>query len=307
MAIYRKMKALGTEIVFCFLSYPGSVKEDFQEIRKIVIDFENRFSRFKKNSELNKFNRSSNSFQASALFLEVIKLAKKFFKETGGLFDPTISKTLVSLGYDKSFEKGCNLKAANNNFKIDFNLVNYHSNGLLTKSKEVDVDLGGIAKGFLVDYLVKFLKKKKYGSFLVSAGGDLYVQKGNRAEKDLEIDLENPKNHQKSLGVLKIKTKKLAIATSGVYSRKWQVNGQTVHHLIDPRTKKAVKNEILSVTVLTNSVTKADVLAKTILILGIKQGLDFMAKKADAEVIIVDKNLQIVQSSRGDNYLFDII
>lgn len=308
MAFYKKIKALGTEIEFYFSNPTNLIVQDFRELKKIIKNFEKTFSRFKKGSELSKLNSSQKPFAVSDQMLKVLVLAKKYFKTTRGVFDPTISRTLVNLGYNNSFEKITNTTLTKERFVINFDLVKINqSKKNVIKDPRVDIDLGGIAKGFLVDLLVKFLKDRGYQNFWLSAGGDMYLSGKNSDQLDFEVDLENPLDCQNALALLTLKTDKLAIATSGVVTRKWSNNDKSLHHLIDPRTKKPVKNNILSVTVLTNSVTRADVIAKTVLILGIKDGLLFARKQKGAEVIIVDNKLNIICSNKLKSCRIDII
>jgi thiamine biosynthesis lipoprotein len=308
MAFYKKIKALGTEVEFYFSNPTDLSAQDFKELKKIVSDFEKTFSRFKKDSELSRLNYSSKPFIVSSQMMTVLNLAKKYFKTTKGIFDPTIAKTLINLGYNQSFEKVVDGDLKKEKFLINFDLVKINKKKhLVSKDSLVDLDLGGIAKGFLVDYLVNHLASRGYSNFWLSAGGDMYLQGLNSDAAAFKIDLENPVDKQQTLALLTLNYPKLAVATSGVLTRKWFNGDKMVHHLIDPRTKKPAKNKILSVTALTDSVTRADIIAKTVLILGIKEGLLFAGRQKGVELIIVDNKLNIILSNKLKSCRVDII
>lgn len=66
---------------------------------------ERTLSRFRPESELSRLNHAAGKpFFASALLYEVLSVADRYCKETGGLFNPYLGGVLAGLGYDRSFE-----------------------------------------------------------------------------------------------------------------------------------------------------------------------------------------------------------
>lgn len=98
--------------------------------------------------------------------------------------------------------------------------------------------------------------------------------------------MENPKNPEEDIFLLKTNGERLAIATSGIIKRRWKKGKRNVHHIIDPRTGMPVENGIMSVTTLAPNTQDADVFAKTVLILGEEEGLEFIESRPGAECII---------------------
>jgi len=81
-----------------------------------------------------------------------------------------------------------------------------------------------------------------------------------------------------------------AVATSTSMKRKWIVNGEWKHHLIDPRTGQSSESEILSATIAAPTAVEADVWAKTVLLLGEEQGKEWIKEKWTQAVLINRKN-----------------
>ncbi len=135
------------------------------------------------------------------------------------------------------------------------------------------IDLGGIAKGFIVDKGIEILKREGITSAIINAGGDLYcIGKGR-------IGIRDPKNENAIVGVFEIENQ--AVATSGDYERPG--------HIFDPRTGKTVEKRFKSVTVVADSCSKADALATALFVLDIKKGISLIENIENAECAVIDE------------------
>ncbi len=131
--------------------------------------------------------------------------------------------------------------------------------------RDVEIDLGGIAKGWIVKEAAGLLHQ--YSDVCgVSAGGDILFIGQPDDGLGWDVYLEDPRDPAQMLAQLNIPSG--AIATSSVLKRSWRQDGKPRHHLIDPRTGEPAQTEWLSVTVIYPDIIAADVHAKTILIGG---------------------------------------
>ncbi len=154
------------------------------------------------------------------------------------------------------------------------------------------VDLGGIAKGWTVDYAGQ--KLKDFSGFAIDAGGDILLG-GKRADGSLwPIGVVDPFNLQENLTVLELSD--CAICTSTTTRRRWRLDGFSGHHLIDPRHGKPADSAVVSVTVIADSAARAEVIAKTALILGPDEGMQFIHSQTGAQGIIVLNNGVLLRS-----------
>jgi thiamine biosynthesis lipoprotein len=92
-----------------------------------------------------------------------------------------------------------------------------------------------------------------------------------------------------------------AIATSGTNRRRWQYKGEDHHHIIDPLQKTSAKTDVVQVTVIAPRAVDADVFAKTLLILGLKKGLEF-AEKNCIPALFVGENKKITSNVLFQKY-----
>lgn len=312
MEAYKTIKALGTEVEFYLQSdIVRDLNSDLLELEEVVTNFEKSFSRFLLTSELSLFNETSDSFWASAELIDILLVARDFYHSTGGIFNPSILPNLERVGYDKSFNfiapddsRDVVVPEETNN---NFDLLNIDiANNLITKPGNLKIDLGGIGKGYIVDLLAAKLTQKGYQNFWISAGGDMYLSGLTNDKKEYEVGIQNPLKLDKDIAKLKVSKTHMAIATSGVAKRQWRRKGKIYNHVIDPRTSNSVSGDLLAVTVISDKAVKSDVFAKTVLILGKEQGLEFINKQENTEALIIDKNLEFSMSSNMDEYLIKI-
>jgi thiamine biosynthesis lipoprotein len=258
---------------------------DIEEVYKYLKDFEVKFSRFIKNNELDIFNQTEGEPVVSTELAEILETAQVYKDITNGVFDINILPDLINEGYVASIDKGFN-----------------ESWGLAETKKGKSIDLGGIGKGFSIDKANQMLARK-YKDFCIEIGGDMYVA-GTDILKKYDfwaIEVEDPTDQTKSIDTLLVKDK--GIATSGINRRKWIKDNKPKNHLIDPSTKESVNNGIVAVTVIGSNATYADVMAKSILIMGIPLGLDF-ADKHEIPAIIVDNYNKSIFSDSIKKYVW---
>src|SRR5512141_785285 len=97
-----EFRAMNTDILLA-AEGQGWARQGLEATRLFIDDCERRFSRFLPNSELSKLNRSAGKwFTASADLLDMLGQSLDFYRETRGLFDPSILPDLKRAGYDRS-------------------------------------------------------------------------------------------------------------------------------------------------------------------------------------------------------------
>jgi thiamine biosynthesis lipoprotein len=244
--IGRRFTAMGTEIEALLDADESAettvaldrVESDFERLEQIL-------SRFRPDSELARLNSEGRLDNASSDLVRVLELALAARDDTGGLFDPTVHDALVAAGYDRSFDELPEHRAAPAEGAACGGSVRIEGTTIKLEAG-TRVDLGGIGKGYAVDRACDLLALA--GPCLVNAGGDLAVRGGTwpvGVTDDVTLELRRG-----------------AMATSGRDRRRWLAAGEELHHLIDPATGKPAQGEFLRVTVVAESATAAEVLAK---------------------------------------------
>ena len=239
---------------------------------KVFIDeCEQRFSRFLPASELSQLNRSAGSWlSVSNELMEMLQLSMKFYRETNGIFDPSILPDLKQTGYDRSMDEirsdgaTVNLCSSKRTSRSAFDEIRLDlADNKVLLPHDMEIDLGGIAKGWIVEKAARLLNI--YAEVCaVSAGGDMLFIGHPLDGPGWEVYVEDPRDSAQMLALLHIESG--AVATSSVAKRIWHQGEWQRHHLIDPRTAEPAVTKWLSVTVIAPELLVAEVYAKAILI-----------------------------------------
>jgi thiamine biosynthesis lipoprotein len=262
--------AMGTTIAL--LLPPAASEQATQRVADLFATWETALSRFQPDSELSRLNAQvGKPVVVSPLLLRVLTAALEAAEATRGIYDPTLLRQLVTLGYDRSFDALPRSLPATSalvvggggwrGIQID------RGKRLVMVPEGAQLDFGGIAKGMAVDAALDLLREQGVTAALVNAGGDLGVI-GTPPALD-HWPVQTPTGEVVAL-------REGAMATSGVGRRQWVQGGQRRHHLIDPRTGASAQSGLWSVTVAADRCMQAEVAAKTALILGAEAGATFL-------------------------------
>lgn len=313
--ITEQFRAMGTEVSVCFLGVKNDIAQrEIDKIKERIIEFEKRFSRFIKDSELSEINNTCGKFQASEEMMDMLKEVMKYHLATKGIFDPTVICALESIGYDRSFDKVIVDQPEKNEFDAGLHKEKFEKRGRLSEMvidekdgqvvmpDELRIDLGGMGKGYIADKIAQDILSRGFENFWISAGGDIFLS-GKDGGENWRVGVQNPKDLENDLANIDVADRNMAIATSGIMKRRGEKIGLKWHHIIDPQTGLPVENDILAVTIIAPSVLEADVFAKTVLILGKEEGAKLINEKKDVEGLIIDKDLNILLSDNMYRYL----
>lgn len=253
-------------------------------------------SRFLKDSELSLLNKQiEKEVPVSDELFFILQKALQFYLETKGLFNPGILAALENNGYSQSIEKikGREIAAQTQPMSTAARFQPFHLDEQKhTVILHTAVDLGGIAKGWVVDRAAELLVKRGYG--FVNAGGDIRIF--GTLPRPLNVGIEDPFDRSKMIDAIQVKSG--AVATSTSVKRSWRVNGENKHHLIDPFTGKPSASSIISSTVTAPTATEADVWAKVTLLSGEEKGRIWIAHKG-AKAILINKSRAIWKGEKN--------
>ena len=281
--------------------------EGFEAAESFIHTSEQRFTRFSERSELTHLNRSAgNWFHASHDLFEIVSDSIFYFRKTHGLFDPSILPDLKRAGYDRTLDEVRRL-GTDDPHPVDrftgssstFDLIQLDaSTSSIILPAGLQVDLGGIAKGWIAERAARLLSQCAVAC-AVSAGGDMFLIGTPEGMDHWEVELEDPRNPSQSITTLRVGQG--AVATSSVAKRVWQQGTVSRHHLIDPRSHEPVETDWLSVTVVTPQMLAAEAFAKAALIGGAEFAQQAIAQDPDLTILAVDKMGQLLDIQEMEN------
>lgn len=252
-------------------------------------DLSSKFNIYDSNSEVSRLNTAfpGKSIELSPELADVLHHAVTANKLTDGYFDITV-RPLVLLWKEI---KNKDILPSDETIRHARDLVGFSNlsilkSNLIIKKQGISVDLGGIAKAYILQNTVDKLKQNGIVSGIVNIGGDLYAWGERSNGKRWRIGIQHPRDKNAFLKILKLKNQ--AVLTSGDYERFFIRNGKRYSHIINPFTG-IPDSDIISVTVITDDIMAAD---------GLSAGLTAMGSKKALKKII-----QLKKEIPGTKYL----
>ena len=157
--------------------------------------------------------------------------------------------------------------------------------GIIFTVEGLELDLGGIGKGYAVDRACDLLRERLVVAGIVNAGGDLRLWGQKPGGDPWVVGIQDPRRRDRVTSRLTITDR--AVATSGDYERKFESGGRVYNHILDPDTGYPADG-VRSVTVVAGTAEEADAYATGIFVMGPGDGRRFLEEHPDIEGIIVD-------------------
>ena len=283
-------RAMGTDVEL--LGLPALPLHVVDQVEARFLEVEAALSRFRPDSDLSRLNRSGgHAFQASPLLLTVLRAALDAAARSDGAFDPTLIDAVEAAGYDRSFYHMHGVgKASAALPRGRYSDVEIAHSGCIFLHNGVRVDLGGFAKGWTVDTCEELMVRCE--SWVINAGGDLLARGPGPTGEGWLVGIEDPFDTSRDVGVILVRD--AAIATTSRMRRRWITASGPAHHIIDPRTGRPADTGLASVCVIASTAAEAEVLAKTLFLLGPRAGPRAVASGlAAGAVFIRDDGLDI--------------
>lgn len=154
----------------------------------------------------------------------------------------------------------------------------------------MQIDLGGIAKGYIADQLSRMCVNRSHGA-LLNFGGNVYVVGQKPDGSPFRVGVRDPQDSGRSLAVISMGAG--TVVTSGVYERCFEENGVFYHHILDPETGLPAETDLSSATVVGQSSMDADALATALIVMGKEKALTFCAEH-DIDAMLIDRDDQVI-------------
>jgi thiamine biosynthesis lipoprotein len=252
----------------------GNSEEAVAMVKRTLLSWHERFSRFSQSSELSRLNDDPRpTVPVRPLMARFAQAVRSAGSLSAGLVDATLVREIESAGYAHDLRRGLSLATAlemapprtpaspsrsHRWRELEVDPVAQ----TVTRPPGLRLDSGGLAKGLFADVLGETLAT--HPSFAVNCAGDLLV--GGAAGEERPIKVESPFDgrilHTFDLA-------RTGVATSGIGRRSWLDRaGAPAHHLLDPLTGRPAYTGIVQVTALAPSALAAEIKAKAAILSG---------------------------------------
>lgn len=252
-----------------------------QKMAQLVSYIQHEWSRFEENNSLSAFNRAlkERRITVTPLLYDILTSAQHYADVTDYYFNPFLLSNIKQAGYKQSFpfKKTDDTSSFSKQLDPTAARLSFNEKTLsVVKHTDHHVDLGGIAKGWLAEYVKSWLQQEAgCPSGMINIGGDLTVWSDKN--EPWAIRVAHPFNEAESIGIIKIKHG--ALATSNTIYRRWTKEGKEFHHILNGRTGTCANSNIVQATVKCNSAVEAEVIAKVLCILGEEDGIKWVNER----------------------------
>jgi thiamine biosynthesis lipoprotein len=263
---------------------PGILEAAFDEVDRI----DRLMSHYKPESPLSRLNREAarGPVTVEPELFDFIAESLRYSRESDGAFDITVGPLMKTWGF---FRGGGRLPTAEEIAEVR-GRIGYTHVVLDPEARTVrfdrpgmELDLGGIAKGYAVDRVVALLRRAQVEAALVSAGGStIYALGAPPSRAAWDVDIQDPSGGGRI--ALTVRLKDRALSVSGRAEKSFERDGIVYAHIMDPRTARPVQG-VLSVAVLTTTGTAGDALDDAFFVEGVERSREHLSRVPATEAI----------------------
>jgi len=288
----------------CLYAIDAYAKTDQHTLRNILESALNEVDRidrlmshYKPESPLLRINREAarHPVVVDPELFEFIKRSLKYSGETDGAFDITVGPLMKAWGFFRGegyMATEADLATARERVGFRHVVVDESKHTIGFDVTGVELDLGGIAKGYAVDRVVAILRAHGVDAALVSAGGStIYALGAPPGQTGWTVSIQDPIDASKAAREVTLINRALSVAGSS--EKSFEANGTRYSHIMDPRTGRPVQG-VLSVAVLTDDGTDGDALDDALFVLGPTKSAEYLNRYPSVEAFFF-----VPDSSRG--------
>jgi thiamine biosynthesis lipoprotein len=264
---------------------------------ELVDSLNHIFSNYDSSSELSKINASAGllPYKMSRAMLDLVQKSQYAYIQSKGAYDISIGP-LSSLWRKarkaKLFPEASTVLATKKLVGFAQIKINKRLGTIFLPNANMQLDFGGIAKGYIAQWVINFLKANGIQQALVDAGGDIVMSGPPLNQKGWLIGVNLPETTDQLLNK-KLQLSNCSVATSGDVYQFIEYKGVKYSHIINPLTGYGVTN-LRNVTIVAKTGATADWLATACSILPIKEAKQLAISHQAALLITTLKNGKLV-------------
>lgn len=287
---------MGTEVsVYLWSDEPDLGRQALEEVFAEAERINRLMSTYLDGSEISEINRlaAEQPVVAGEELFRLIQRSLDISELTHGAFDVTYDS--VGQHYDfreRQRPDAGTVEAEKENIDYRYVELDEASSSVTFLKEGVRINLGGIAKGYVVERGVNILRGLGIQHAIVTAGGDSRLL-GDRRGRPWMVGIRDPR--EEGQVAISVPLADEAISTSGDYERFFDEDGVRYHHIIRPSTGLPAGG-VHSATVFGPDAVFTDALSTSVFVMGVEQGLTLIATLPDYESIVIDSDGSVYYS-----------
>ena len=292
---------------------------------KLCDTYEKLLSKTIDDSDIAKINAAGGEpVTVSNETIEVLQKGIYYGELSGGVFDITIGKATDLWNFHDAEDAETETEDESVASKVpdadelaeamkhvDYTKIKIDGNTVTLEDPDMEIDLGGIAKGYIADRVTAYLEGEGVVSAVVDLGGNIVTIGGksdtlivaaddeaSAEQTPFNVGIKDPQSETGELiGIVPAADK--TVVTSGTYERYFIEDGVKYHHILNSETGYPTDTDVLSATIISDKGASVDCdgLSTTCLALGVDKALELIENIDGVETIIVDSDGEIHISS----------
>jgi thiamine biosynthesis lipoprotein len=263
---------------------PRILEAAFDEVDRI----DRLMSHYKPESPLSQLNRDAAraAVTVDPELFDFIAESMRYARDSDGAFDITVGPLMKTWGFFRGggrLPSEAEIAEARTRVGYAHVVLDPARHTIRFDRPGVELDLGGIAKGYAVDRVVALLRREGVAAALVSAGGStIYGLGAPPGREGWDVEIQDPAAPDRV--ALTVRLNDRALSVSGSYEKSFERGGVRYSHIMDPREGRPVQG-ILSVAVLTSTGTEGDALDDVFFVQGVDRSRTYLRRLRDTEAI----------------------
>jgi len=263
----------------------ASLSEAVAQVFEEIDQLDGQMSNYKPESELSTINRDAaqREVTVSPELFNLIQYSMHASEASGGDFDITVGPLMKLWGFFRGQGRlPTQAEIAQVQKRIGYQHVhlNAERRTIHFDASGMELDLGGIAKGYAVDRAADILRADGVTAALISSGSSsIYALGSPPGEHGWKITVRDPYHEDKPANVFRLQN--FALSTSGNYEKFFVINGRIYCHIMDPHTGWPVQNMLSTVAAVPTGV-ETEALTKTFFVGGVEKSRQFLATHPNA-------------------------
>ncbi len=282
--------------VFLNAGQDENAAEAAVEALDLVEKLEDQMTVYREHSEISRLNRTAadRDVVVERRLLELLAHAIELCDATGGAFDMTAGPLSKVWGFYRrqgTMPDEVELAEALRRVGSRWIEIDQQKQTVRFRQAGVEINLGGIGKGYALDRCAELMQQRGVESFLIHGGHSSVLARGSRDSGDDEtagwtVGVRHPLRPERRLAEVRLRDR--ALGTSGSGTQSFRHQGRRYGHILDPRTGQPAEG-VLSATVIAQRAATADALATACYVMGADRAIDFCRARADLAAIVVTR------------------
>lgn len=269
--------------------YDSSDERILDSCMEMCRKYEALLSRTVETSDVSRINQAMGKpVTVSPETITLLQEGIRYGELSGGLFDITIAPASSLWDFTAESPALPDPSALSEAVShVDYRKISISGNTVTMADADAQIDLGGIAKGYIADRLKEYLVSQSVNHAVINLGGNVLTVGGRPDGTPFRVGIQRPFDERNSI-LTTVDVTGRSVVSSGSYERYFIWNDTLCHHILDPSTGYPIDSGLAGVTILSDYSVDGDALSTTCFALGKEKGMELIQTLDGVDALFID-------------------